>query len=60
MALDSGIDKEGGEMAKEQELQKMGGYAGFEALRGPLRRGIQEAAVRVATAQENTRAPGWR
>lgn len=46
---------------RSRNCRKWGrGYAGFEALRGPLRRGIQEAAVRVATAQENPRVPGWR
>lgn len=59
MALDAGIDREGKETAREHELQKMGGYAGFEALRGPLSRGIQETVVWVAPAQESTRAPGW-
>lgn len=56
MALDAVISKEEEEMAREQEMQKMGGYAGFETLRGPPSRAIQEAAIWVARAQESTRA----
>lgn len=59
MALNAVINKEEEEMARDQELQTIGGYTGLEALRGPLSRGIQEAAVWVATVQESTGALRW-
>lgn len=54
-ALDAGIDKGRGNGKESEIVENEGGYACFEALRGPLSRGIQEAAIWVATAQESIR-----